>query len=195
MVSREEPTYEQYRRLVSIMAESHQIYTELEWRNLLGKFGKTRKGKRIFLAHSSKDKGMVRRIHDDLMLLGHSPWLDEREISVGDSIISKLESGIADCEFMMVCLSKHAESSDWLRVEWETKFNFEIQKQEISVLPALFEDCEIPPMLARRRYADFRESYDEGLEQILAALGHSQKRTAMGSLPRAKPRIYKQRGS
>jgi hypothetical protein len=98
---REEPTVREYRYLCSLMAESHQVYAELEWRNLKGRYGTTRKGKRIYLAHSSKDKGFVRRVHDDLKHLGHRPWLDENVISVGESIIRKLEEGIAECELRL----------------------------------------------------------------------------------------------
>jgi TIR domain len=175
------PTLSEYRYLCSIMAESHQIYTELEWRNLVGRYGRTRKGKTIYLAHSTKDKGRVRMLHDDLKSLGHNPWLDEVQISVGESIIRKLEEGIEQCEYMIVFLSKNAENSEWVRAEWETKFKAEIRRQQISVLPALLEKCSIPPMLDRLKYADFRESYNEGLEQILFAIGHKQKRTAVGT--------------
>ena len=175
--SREEPTGREYRHLCSLMAESHQVYAELEWRNLKGRYGTTRKGKKVYLAHSSMDKGFVRRVHDDLKHLGHRPWLDENVISVGESIIRRLEEGIEDCEYMIVFLSKNAENSEWVRVEWETKFWTEVEKRKIAVLPALIEKCTIPPMLARRKYANFEESYDEGLEQILSALGHRQKRT------------------
>jgi hypothetical protein len=131
----------------------------------------------LYLAHSSRDKGIVRRVHDDLKHLGHNPWLDEYEISVGQSIIRRLEEGIAGCEFLVVFLSKNAENSEWVRVEWETKFWSALEKQKISVLPALLEDCAIPPLLARLKYANFLESYNEGLEQILAAVGHRQKFT------------------
>jgi hypothetical protein len=55
--SEKSPDLTEYKHLCSIMAESHQIYTELEWRNLVGRYGKTRKGKTIYLAHSSADKG------------------------------------------------------------------------------------------------------------------------------------------
>jgi hypothetical protein len=179
-------TLEQHRYLYSLLLEAHQIYAELEMRNLTGRYGKTRKGKTIYLAHSSKDKGRVRMLHDDLKLLGHNPWLDEVQISVGESIIRKLEQGIEQCEYMIVFLSQHAENSEWVRAEWEAKFSEEIRRQKIAVLPALMEKCQIPPMLARLKYADFRESYNEGLEQILHAIGHKQKRTTLGTFQLSK---------
>jgi hypothetical protein len=55
--SEEPPSLTEYKHLSSIMAEQHQVYTELELRNLIGQYGRIRKGKTIYLAHSSKDKG------------------------------------------------------------------------------------------------------------------------------------------
>lgn len=39
------------------------------------------------------------------------------------------------------------------------------------LLPILYEDCDIPPLLKHRKYADFRTDYDEGLSAILQVLG------------------------
>lgn len=116
------PNPHAYRHLCSILAESQYVYSVLEERNLKGKYGTTRKGKSIYLAHSSRDKGLTQMVHDDLKSLGHKPWLDNYAISVGESIIRKLEEGIAGCEYLMVFLSKNSENSEWVRVEWETKF-------------------------------------------------------------------------
>lgn len=143
--SKEEPSLAEYRYLCSIMAEHHQIYTELEWRNLVGRYGKTRKGKTIFLAHSSNDKGRVRMLHDDLKHLGHNPWLDENKISVGESIIRKLEEGIEQSEYMIVVLSKSAENSEWVRAEWEAKFSAAIKKQKSPFFPRFWRIAQFPP--------------------------------------------------
>ena len=166
-----------YQYFCSILVEGHYIYTELEHRNLQGKFGKTKTGKRIYLAHSSNDKGVVRMIHDDLKALGHAPWIDEQQILVGESIIEKLQKGLVECDYLLLLMSKSAEKSIWVKVEWETKFWEEINKRKISVLPALLEECQLPPILASKKYANFSESYNDGLEQVLTAIGHKQKRT------------------
>ena len=39
--------------------------------------------------------------------------------------------------------------------------------QGVAVLPVILEDCEIPVLLKDRRYADFREDYDQGLQSLL----------------------------
>jgi len=35
------------------------------------------------------------------------------------------------------------------------------------ILPLLLEDCQLPPLLAHRRHADFRGDYDSGLAELL----------------------------
>jgi formylglycine-generating enzyme required for sulfatase activity len=38
------------------------------------------------------------------------------------------------------------------------------------VLPILYRDCEIPSLIADKRYADFRKSYEFGFSEVLKAL-------------------------
>ena len=54
---------------------------------------------KIFISHSSHDKGFVRKLAKDLKSIGYEPWLDEWEIKVGDCIVSKVEHGIADADY------------------------------------------------------------------------------------------------
>src|ERR1044072_948123 len=39
------------------------------------------------------------------------------------------------------------------------------------LIPVLIKDCVIPPLLAHRRYADFRLSYEKGLGEVLSIWG------------------------
>jgi hypothetical protein len=39
-----------------------------------------------------------------------------------------------------------------------------------AALPALIADCDAPGLLADLTYADFRESFDSGLEELVAAI-------------------------
>jgi hypothetical protein len=40
----------------------------------------------------------------------------------------------------------------------------------IRILPALIENCQIPALLADIKYADFRESYHDGLAGLVQGL-------------------------
>jgi TIR domain len=126
---------------------------------------------RVFLSYSSVDKRAVRRLADDLTAAGIEVWLDEREVSVGDPVSSRIQDGIASADYVAVWLTQSAVSSEWVQREWGAKLSKEIADRSVMVLPLLAESCEIPALLADKRYADFRSSYDDGLDALLARLG------------------------
>lgn len=134
---------------------------------------------RIFISYSSKNKEFARTLALDLAELGHDPWLDEWEIRVGECIPSKIEHGISEADYVVVVLSPSSVNSGWVEKEWQTKYWDEIEQNKTLVLPALIEDCKIPPLLKIKKHADFRKSYAIGLVQLTGALnpviGKTQK--------------------
>ncbi len=125
---------------------------------------------KIFISHSSKDKDFVRQLARDLADLGHSTWLDEEQITVGDSITSAIQDGLADARYVVVVLSKHAVQSGWVEREWQAKYWSEITTRRKQILPVLVDDCDIPTLLEDRLYADFRGRYAIGLVKLTAAI-------------------------
>lgn len=125
---------------------------------------------KVFISYSSKNKEFALKLAADLKALSHEPWLDEWEIRVGDCIPTKIEDGIEEADYVVVVLSAHSVESGWVEREWKTKYWQEVNEGKIRVLPALIEDCESPPLLRTKRYADFRQSYGAGLVRLTAAI-------------------------
>jgi tetratricopeptide (TPR) repeat protein len=122
----------------------------------------------IFLSHSHKDKLFARKLSDRLKEHGIYTWLDEAEMHVGDSLITKIGEAIRECRYLGVVISQHSASSEWVRREVNIALTDEIQGRRIKVLPLLCEKCELPAFLADKIYADFTNDFDEGLERLLA---------------------------
>jgi 5'-deoxynucleotidase YfbR-like HD superfamily hydrolase len=137
---------------------------------------------KLFLSHSSRDKNAVLRLATDLRKRNFQVWLDEWEIDVGESITEKIQDGLKNSRFVAVWLTGHSVTSGWVTKEWQTKIYQEISSKQISVLPLLAEDCEIPVFLGDKKYADFRVSYQEGINSLLRALNHRQESEAKESL-------------
>lgn len=133
-------------------------------------------GKKVFISHSSKDKQFATWISVDLANRGHQPWLDEWKIKAGESIPKAIANGLDDCEFVIVVLSENAIQSRWVEREWHEKYWDEVSSGKISVIPVLLRKCEIPRFLKTKRYADFTDSYNDGLEDVLVTLADSSKR-------------------
>lgn len=127
----------------------------------------------IFLCHSSVDKSFVKNLATDLRKMGVYAWFDSWEIKVGESLLWKIEHGIRENEFFSIILSPEALNSEWVKTELGAAMHKQISQKKVVILPVLFRDCDIPYILADKRYADFRNDYQQGLRALADALGIS----------------------
>ncbi len=125
---------------------------------------------KIFISHSAKDKSLAGRLALDLRATGLEVWYDSDAIHVGDSIFEKIEQG-AHCDFMLVVLSPDAVASWMVKQELLMFLNEERRRGCALILPILYKDCQIPPLLEGRHYADFRENYETGFAELQTSLG------------------------
>jgi len=130
----------------------------------------------IFLSHNKQDKDFVCRLGVDLQRMGARVWLDEREIGIGDSIVSSVQTAIASADYVVVVLSPHSVQSKWVQREMQAALAEELSTGRVKILPVLLADCAIPPFLTDRLYADFRteQSYAVELTKIAKRLGIEQ---------------------
>ncbi len=123
----------------------------------------------IFLSHIGVDKPFVRRLRGDLLAHGvPRVWLDEAEIEIGDSLITKIDEGMKVSRYIAVVLSTKSIDAPWVKKELDVAMNREITSGEVVVLPLLYEPCELPEFLKGKLYADF--SKPEEYEAVLAKL-------------------------
>jgi formylglycine-generating enzyme required for sulfatase activity len=135
---------------------------------------------RLFVSYSSKDKDAVLRLAEDLKRAGAEVWLDQYQIQVGDRITQKIQEGLKDARYLTVWLTREAVQSGWVEREWQSKFSAEIHSGQKVILPLLVEDCEMPPLLVDRKYADFRTDYGEGLSELLQVVGKQDWENSFG---------------
>lgn len=55
------------------------------------------------------------------------------------------------------------------------------------LLSVLLENCDVPPLLQHRRYADFRSDYDRGLSDLLGVWGKDREATLVVTGKRLYP--------
>jgi hypothetical protein len=101
---------------------------------------------RVFVSHSSKDKPFVRKLVEELKKRPLNIWLDETELKVGDSIVSKISEGLTETDYLVVVLSKASVSSQWVQEELNAALASQLAGKGV-VLPVLIEDCDVPVLL------------------------------------------------
>jgi hypothetical protein len=91
-------------------------------------------------------------------------------LDVGDSIADKINEGIKYSSFMCVIISEKSINKPWCKLEINSALHRQLENMDIKILPILIEDCEIPPLLSSIKYADFRKSFDSGIQELLKSL-------------------------
>lgn len=129
------------------------------------------KVEKVFLSHASGDKPFVDRLVADLAKHSIPVWYDKFDLKIGESVPGRINDGIADSKYFAIVLSPDAICSAWVTEELNAALMKQVANGGTFLLPILLKDCTIPPLLAHRRYADFRNDYDSALKELLSLWG------------------------
>lgn len=127
----------------------------------------------IFISHSHKDKEFVRHLSKRLIEHGLNVWIDEAELAIGDSLVEQISKAVDAADYLLVVMSPQYFESQWTKHELDMALHSEVsEKNQVRVVPILLQDCEIPPLLAGKMYADFRteDAAERAFPQLLSLL-------------------------
>lgn len=124
----------------------------------------------VFLSHSTRDKEIVRPLPERLRKDGLRVWFDEWEIRPGDSIPSKIESGLEHSRVLVLCMSAQAFGSDWAQLESGTfRFRDPLNKDR-RFIPLRLDDAPIKGSLAQFLYVNWLSAgREQGYAHLLDA--------------------------
>ena len=123
----------------------------------------------IFLSYNAADRPEVRRLAERLWDAGFRVWFDEWVIKPGDNIYHAIERGLDQSRVQVLCLSPAALSSGWIALEHNTVLFRDPSNKERRFIPLLLADCELPNVLRRYKYIDFRSKDGVAFAELLAA--------------------------
>jgi TIR domain len=120
----------------------------------------------IFISYSRKDRSFVDQLATNLVIRRHNVWLDKWELSVGDSLIDKIQGALTESSAILIILSKHSFDSNWCRKEVNAGLMRELEQKQSILIPCLIDDCVIPLFLKEKLYADFTIDKDEAFNDV-----------------------------
>jgi len=97
----------------------------------------------VFLAHSSKDKPLIRQIYRQLKARGIKPWLDEEEIAPGTQFQDEIQQAIGQIKTAAICIGE-GDLGRWQALELKA-FISQCVERNIPVIPVLLPDVESIP--------------------------------------------------
>ncbi len=125
----------------------------------------------IFISHRRSDNSEAERLASDIRSSGHQVWLDEWSIGLGDSIVQKMNEGLAGASYVVVCYSSTGITAPWMGREWMSALARQLEGSRVKLLPVLLTGGgEVPPILADLKYADLVKDWNGGLAELLRAV-------------------------
>lgn len=126
---------------------------------------------KVFVSHRKSDAEEARRLALDIQAAGHVVWFDEWEIEPGTSIVGRIDEGLEQAQYVVVCYSGDGVNSPWMSREWMATLSRQLSGHSVKILPARLTGAPAPPaILADIRYADLVADWDRGLAELLRAI-------------------------
>lgn len=143
---------------------------------MTGSIYHSRDKKQVFLSYAFADREVAHNIANKLQQHGcWRIWLVDCEFKVGDSFAEKIGDAISSSDYLIVLLSPNSVKSRWVRKELDSAFARELASRDITLLPVMIADCEVPPFLAQRVLIDLRTDYTSGISRLVQQIGLAPK--------------------
>jgi len=142
-------------------------------RTTAASYSKTSLKLRVFLCHSSGDKGAVEGLYTRLKSQGYVPWLDAVNLLPGQDWAAEIKKAVADSHVVIVFLSDGSVNKAGF-VQKEIKYALDVADEQpeghIFIIPARLEECQVPARLKKWHWVDLFE--EDGFFRLCESLNH-----------------------
>lgn len=121
-----------------------------------------------FISYSSEDRNFVHKLYKSLRARDIDLWLDIEEIHSGDSWPKAIQSGLDECQAMILVISPDSMESEQVEREWMHYLN--VEKRPIHLVR--YRPSKINYQISTIQYVDFHEQkYEDSLKKLLKEIG------------------------
>jgi hypothetical protein len=140
---------------------------------------------KVYLAHASDDKPIVRSIAEYLMQNGVEVWFDEWEIEPGDSLRQKMEEGLGAMTHFAVVLTTKSIARPWVAKEIDVGMVRQVGGQSRFVPIVVDLDYEVlSPFFQAMLCLKIDPTNEDDLKGLVDRLHGVSLKPALGSKPR-----------
>lgn len=133
----------------------------------------------IFISHSSKNDGFVKKLRQTLELFGELSWVDSRELRGGDRLNSVIQENIRNAKYILIVVSLDALNSEWVQDELAFALKEEKKRSDgFKVISVILPGVQLgilrgffPKDFLHIFLEDKLTGFSEAMPKISAALG------------------------
>ncbi|MGE3179823.1 MAG: TIR domain-containing protein, partial [Vicinamibacterales bacterium] len=122
----------------------------------------------VFISYAREDGApFAARLSADLTRAGHQPWRDTERLTTrgGEAWERELLEQLLSAELVVIVMTPGAVASPFVRGEFTKAL-----ENNLTIVPALFADCDMPLGLVELQYVDFRTDAAAGLAHLLTKI-------------------------
>ena len=135
-----------------------------------------------FISYSSKDQEFAERIYADLQSKAVRCWFAPEDLKIGEKFRTSIDEAIRLRDKLLLVLSTHSMSSEWVEMEVETAFEEELRRKKTILFPIRLDDSVIETRQAwaanirrTRHIGDFQQwkahdAYQKAFQRLLRDL-------------------------
>lgn len=124
----------------------------------------------VFISHRLSDTEAAERLANEVRDAGHQVWFDQWEIGLGDSIVEKMNEGLMEAAYLILCYSSSGVDSPWIGREYMSTLARQLSGHNVKILPVLLTGGEPPAILHDIKYADLVKDWSRGVKELLRAI-------------------------
>ncbi|HEY3571652.1 MAG TPA: toll/interleukin-1 receptor domain-containing protein [Thermoanaerobaculia bacterium] len=129
----------------------------------------------VFLSYSSHNAEFAYRLRQALWSIGIITIETNLKETAGAGIIDNLDKVLPNIDYIVVVFSQAYNRDEWLESELMAFVGKSQAAGHEILIPIQIEDCHIPYVLRDKIRADFRSSFEKGIEELLAYIARQRQ--------------------
>lgn len=134
-----------------------------------------KKRKRVFLSFATEDRDFSKRIARQLERSGLDVWFSESELFPGDSMLDKIGKAVSSSDYIFLIVSKNSMKSDWVNSEFSKYMINELVTRNVTIVPILVDDSEVPAYLRGYQTLDLRSKTDPKVAKLVRQIAYAPR--------------------
>jgi tetratricopeptide (TPR) repeat protein len=122
---------------------------------------------KVFLSHSTRDRGFVDKLAAAMSVAGFNPWLGEIDIESGTNFVAEISKGLKGSDLLLLVWSPDAARSAWTEQEWTSALKQEVEESRIRLGLIMLRQCDRPPLLDTKNYIDATRDHDLAIQATI----------------------------
>jgi putative uncharacterized protein C1_0012 len=132
---------------------------------------------KVFISYAKENIEIAEQIYDRLKAKGFIPWLDKRNLMVGQQWDVEIKKALKESDFIILLLSSISVSKrGYVQREFRLALDYCEEKldSDIYIIPVKIDLCDVPEKLAKFQYIEF--CTPTALEDIINALNFQRQK-------------------